>query len=102
MTSVVVERPISLHVFVISFDRLGRCFLTLFRLARATWRVQLDILSAFYLGWLAAPLTCFCSGFWLCLSRDAILAGGIGVARAVVGAFLLFVFGFGTIMSQCC
>ena len=36
-------------------------------------------------------------------SRETpILAGGIGVARAVVGAFLLFVFGFGTIMSQCC
>ena len=51
--------------------------------------------SASHLGWLAAPLISllldFC-GFSL-FRGTPILAGGIGVARAVVGAVLLFVFG---------
>ena len=50
-------------------------------------------LSAFYLGWLAAPLTHLLLCFVVCFSRGTpILAGGIGVARAVVGA----VFGVGS------
>ena len=60
------------------------------------------VLSAFCLGWLAAPLTYLLFLFGFVSRETPILAGGIGVARAVVGAFLLFVFGIGTIMSQCC
>ena len=103
MTSVVVERPISLHVFVICFDRLGRCSLSLFWLARSTWRVQLDSFIGFLSGLACRPTDSFIVLVFGFVSRETpILAGGIGVARAVVGAFLLFVFGFGTIMSQCC
>ena len=47
-------------------------------------------LSAFHLGWLAAPLIhlllVFCS--FSLFRGTPILAGGIGVARAVVGAVL--------------
>ena len=46
----------------------------------------------FYLGWLAAPLTLFCSGVGFVCRETPILAGGIGVARVVVGAVLFFVF----------
>ena len=50
---------------------------------------------AFYLGWLAAPLTHLLLGFVVALSRGTpILAGGIGVARFVVGFVLLFVLCF--------
>ena len=102
MTSVVVERLIFLHVFAMCFDRLGRCSLSLLRDCQVTGVYSWTVLLAFYVGWLAAPLThlFFLGGF---VARETpILAGGIGVARAVVGAFLLFVFGDGTIMSQCC
>ena len=44
----------------------------------------------------------YCSWFGFVSREMPILAGGIGVARAVVGAFLLFVFGDGAIMSQWC
>ena len=60
------------------------------------------VLSAFCLGWLAAPLTYLLFLFGFVSRETPILAGGIGVARAVVWAVFAVCFGFGTIMSQCC
>ena len=75
------------------FDRLRQCFL-FFSLVSA--RVIYDpynwtLLSAFYLGWLAAPLTHLLLDFVVCFleGRQSWL-GGIGVARAVVGALVWF------------
>ena len=39
-----------------------------------------------FLGWLAAPLTHLLFCLWLVVRGTPILAGGIGVARVVVGA----------------
>ena len=56
---------------------------------------------AFYLGWLAAPLTHLLFGFVVAFFRGTpILAGGIGVARVVVGFVLLFGLCFWAILSQ--
>ena len=92
-----------MHVFD-CLDRSGR-FLFLFPLA-----VCLLILicyswiffSDFDLGWLAAPLTLLLLDLCVLLFRGtAILAGGIGVARVLVGAvFVVFVCGFRAILSQ--
>ena len=51
-------------------------------------------LSAFYSGLACRPTDSFIVLVVALFSRETpILAGGIGVARAVVGAVLLFVFG---------
>ena len=51
------------------------------------------IFSDFDLGWLAAPLTLLLLELFVLLFRGTpILAGGIGVARVVVGAVLFLLF----------
>ena len=50
-----------------------------------------QLLSDILLGWLAAPLTHLLLCLWPVFRGTPILAGGIGVARVVVGA--VFVFG---------
>ena len=60
------------------------------------YRTDGQFYFAFSLGWLAAPLTHLLLGFVVALfRRTPILAGGIGIARLVVGfVFCLFwVFG---------
>ena len=53
-----------------------------------------QFLSAFYSGLACRPTDSFIVLVVALFSRETpILAGGIGVARAVVGAVLLFVFG---------
>ena len=62
-----------------------------------SWTVFIGFLS----GLACRPTDSFIVLVLALFSRETpILAGGIGVARAVVGAFLLFVFGFGAIVSQ--
>ena len=56
-----------------------------------SWTVFTGFLD---LGWLAAPLTHLLFCLWLCFRGTPILAGGIGVARVVVGAFFAVCFGF--------
>ena len=93
MMSVVMDRPISARIltawgecsFSYSSGTLPGCFLTC---------TVGQFLSAFYLGWLAAPLTHLLFGLWPCFRETPILAGGIGVARVVVGAVLVSDFGF--------
>ena len=56
----------------------------------------------FYQGWLAAPLTYLLLCLVVLLVRGTpILAGGIGVARLVVGAVFVVVFVFGQFLCQC-
>ena len=56
---------------------------------------------AFYLGWLAAPLTHLLFGFVVAFFRGTqILAGGIGVARVVVGSVFLVGFRFRANLSH--
>ena len=61
-------------------------------------RVRLSVCTVglfvwlFLEGWLAAPLTSLLPWLvFLCVRGTPILAGGIGVARVVVGAFFVFV-----------
>ena len=85
-------------MFLIVFDRLGR-LLSVFHSGLCQGDRKMysrTFLLVFYLGWLAAPLIQFLIDFVVSLLRGTpILAEGIGVARAVVGAvaWCLF-FGF--------
>ena len=89
--------------YVHVFDRLGRCFFS--HLNGILPRLFIDLYSwtiiwLSFLGWLAAPQTHFLPVSVVALFRGTpILAGGIGVARFVVGFVLLFVLCFRAIMS---
>ena len=62
-----------------------------------------QFLSAFYSGLACRPTDSFIVLVVALFSRETpILAGGIGVARAVVGAVFAVCFWFGAIVSQCC
>ena len=84
--------------FCTFFDRRGRVLF--FDSSLVSARVLFDLYSwtvfigFLFMGWLAAPLTHLLFGFWLGFSRDANPGRGIGVARVVVGAVLVFVFCF--------
>ena len=59
-------------------------------------------LSAFYSGLACRPTDSFIVLVVALFSRETpILAGGIGVARAVVGAVFAVCFWFGVIVRQC-
>ena len=96
------------------FDRLNLCMsiltawgdCSLFDLVFA--RVLFDLYSwtvfigFLLLGWLAAPLTHLLFWVWLCFfeGRQSWPGGLVSLARWL-GLFLLFVFCFGAIVSQC-
>ena len=96
MTSVVVERPISLHVFVMCFDRLGRCFLTFSWLVPGrhdlySWTVFIGFLS----GLACRPTDSFIVRFVaLFLERRQSWAGGLVSLGWWLGLFLVLVCGF--------
>ena len=100
--SVVFDRPISSHVFD-CFDRPGRLLLVLFTgcVPGDSDLYSWTIFSDFDLVWLAAPLTHLLLGLCGLLFRGTpILAGGIGVARVVVGAVFGVGLRFRAIVSQ--
>ena len=69
--------------------------------AKVLFTVQLDhFIGYFTLGWLAAPLIHVLHPVVHVSRGTPILAGGIGVARVVVGA-VLFPFDCGAIVCQC-
>ena len=74
------------------FDRLGGVFSSL---DGSTGSLLAFTERQFYLayiqGWLAAPLILICSLVFSCARVTPILAGGIGVARVVAGAFFVVV-----------
>ena len=80
---------------LVRFDRLVRCFLTFPWLVPGRYDFySWTSLSAFYSALACRPTDSFIILVLALLFRETpILAGGIGVARVVVGAVLLFVFG---------
>ena len=93
-----------LHVF----DRLGRCFSFLdlgfspgFILICTDGQFLWTVFTAFYSGWLAAPLTHLLLGLWLVFSRDANPGWGDWCrSRGGWGVCFVFVFWFLAIVKQ--